>query len=570
MTFFLRCTISGLGWALSVLYFAIATENSHADTQTLSNNSSIEQESQAPYWLILATQAFNQNDFKNLEIYLKKMQLNGLTLKQKLVYYELSIQLFMAKDNDNKALKIVESTEFQDLMHQVKPWELASLKQTLALLDWNQNPKRSLEWLLEIAPDLKKNTDIQKNNDLIWDRLTSLDPVFFASIQNEIHQTEMGSGWLSLLSAWNQNTDQNFPMRQKNLMIWQSNWSDHPATKFPPKEITYVLAQAKPDIQKAGIALPLSGTLGQAGKPVLHGLLKYYYEQKLPIDFYFFDTEWISPPDILSRTEALQLNWLIGPLSKTDNQKLNKLPLPKHLTILSLQDGFQDSDVHNTSTPISKKIYRFTASIESEIRSIAIQAHQEGCQKATVIYSPDEIMKNLLNVFQSYWNALGQTEAETISTQKSETLNAKIKGLFPSSQPITSLDACFVLLTNPQYTASANLMLRYHSKTPINRYTTTLSFNPKQNLQDLEGLMLFEYPKILSQASLSQISNLNTKRLESFGADILPLLLKIHSQYLVDVFEGNSGQIHFDEQAKSFIREGFLSQFKNQKLEKLN
>ncbi len=278
---------------------------------------------------------------------------------------------------------------------------------------------------IELKKHLLDDTQIQLQNDLIWQDLIYLKPTAYRHFQ-EPSQVEL-SGWLELLQITQTYADSPANMLLK-IKSWQALFPSHPAAQQLPMGLQLAIKTQPYNPQKIAVILPLSGKFIRQGQAIQQGITASFFEQKLSRApaITFLDSEAMDW-QTFAQTEY---DFIIGPLLKSNIEKLSALKLA--IPTLYLNDAesgagnneitgetqTEEAQVNSTEAESKQNVaveqqlnqsatgyYSFTLNPEMEARQAALKMLELGHKKPIVFAANNSFGKRMSSAFVDAFKA---------------------------------------------------------------------------------------------------------------------------------------------------------------------
>ena len=153
----------------------------------------------------------------------------------------------------------------------------------------------------------------------------------------------------------------------QSFIEWKNTWPEHPVTKTIEGE--WISRNPSSIIKKLAIILPLTGSLGSAGKAIQEGILtSVFMEGRVDIEIQFFDSGARTIPEIFNRVLAFSPNLVIGPLTKTNTYTFKQLNKNKLSSILLNYTTIANSNTEATIALPEAEIVQTTQKKEGKKR----------------------------------------------------------------------------------------------------------------------------------------------------------------------------------------------------------
>ena len=342
--------------------------------------------------------------------------------------------LFKAKNTlNNSRLTLLQdqfSIDQQRRFHQLK----AELYQRIGQVNLSLNERIALGSLLS---DNQENIN---NNSEIWRQLNGLT----LEELNEYSQTANGTvlqQWfaLAIISKTYQGS---LELQSSAINNWVQLHPNHPASQQLPEDIAILQTMISNRPQHIALMLPLQGKLAKAGQAIRDGFFASYYLSKgnqYPTpEISLYDTSSGDITRIYNQAINNGANMVIGPLSKSNVEKLRELPsIPVPTLALNYFDNGTTNLVNNGDGIASNDtpaLYQFGLSLEDEAIQVANRAWLEGHRQALIMSSGASWSQRASDTFTQQWQALGGIIIQHNQLKESESYSDTIKNLLHIDQ----------------------------------------------------------------------------------------------------------------------------------------
>ncbi|MCK7595903.1 penicillin-binding protein activator [Microbulbifer sp. CAU 1566] len=242
---------------------------------------------------------------------------------------------------------------------------------------------------------------IYANNDGLWQLLTQLPSSELRQRADESLDSKMRA-WYQL-ALLGRDTQADISSQLTSLSRWRQQWPSHTAVSHPPQALQLLERLASQRAQNVALLLPLSGSLGSAGRAIRDGFMAAYYsalDAGAPTpQVQVYDTGSNQPFDEIYQTAINNgAQAIVGPLDKSKVANLlatEKLPVPT----LALNYGDEGR--------LTDDLVQFGLAIEDEARQVARQAYRQGHRQAMILAPESSWGQRGLEAFTAEWNNLG-------------------------------------------------------------------------------------------------------------------------------------------------------------------
>lgn len=415
---------------------------------------------------------------------------------------------------------------------------------------------------------LKTDEKYESNHLEIWQLLKHLDSqTIDASSFN--HEQDLQK-WLQLLAIQQKNY-RSLSQQVQALEKWQQHNSQHPAAKYPPKDITTLIEVAANRPQKLAIILPFDGKYRHHGAAIRDGIIHAWYQSSYQpeLNFYSFDEQ---SGFINVYHEAIYdgADMIIGPLFKGQIKEL--YALGDILPVPTIALNRLESELVEGHTPLLNLI-EFSLSSEDEIDSLIKLALAQEKHRALVIYQQDDWAVKAAQYFQQQWQLAGQEVISSVGfnttreqsqliqqalhTDKSQQRTRELQwltGLKLHSEPRARKDIDMIfLVSRPEAAASLRPLLSFHYAGDIPVYANASVYRGYPNPaidNDLNQIIFSDAPLLIQTKTSTDNNYKNTPYIRVFamGLDTLVLAERVELLRAADSYtlKGASGTLRLE------------------------
>ncbi|MCD1124978.1 penicillin-binding protein activator [Jinshanibacter sp. LJY008] len=442
--------------------------------------------------LLRAELAAKQQDSKGMFQWLKNINLNDLSDVQKARYYRVEIQANQGRD-----------------------------------------PVAQLRAYINLEP-LVTEDEKQKVIDQTWNLLNRFTMPMLTSLNVDANENVL-SEWLELLQTYQNNKADN-NMLQSAVKDWQGRYSSHPASKILPAPLARALGFQKGDATTTNIALllPLTGSGSKFSPAIQDGfnMAKSLSSTGAGTQVKVYDTGSKPVEELLAQAEQDGASVIVGPLIKTDVEKLAQSP--STLNMLALNQPEKLSDRPN--------ICYFALSPEDEAADAARHINAQGKLSPLVIVPRGNLGDRVARAFADQWSQFGGSAARVQYFSNQTSLRDALsggRGMSADGQPITlssgvtgtisdPVDAIYIVATQPELALIKPMLDISKASKSAGLYASSRSYQANAGPDfrfEMEGLQFSEIPMLvglsptISQAASKYRSDYTLVRLYGMGAD---------------------------------------------------
>ena len=537
-----------------------------------------------------ALQAIEAGEFRNADPLLQQLNASARTSKETLQYNLLALEYAIKLKNIDQSQQVLDRINNDQLNQSSKELQI---KHGLLKAEFYELSgqfliaARERDFLSSILEGDVKET----NHQFIWQDLTNL------SLENLLKWAETApntqfADWLQLAAIAK---DPEFTLKEHVMAVqeWKSAHPSHPASIKLPGGLALLAEIAQQQPKHIALMLPLSGNLANSGQAVRDGFMAAYYQTlKRGYDVPMISIIDSSAAGSISLAygdaEALEAEWVIGPLEKRQVNtlaKLEELPLP------TLALNYSD----NTAVgEMPDDLYQYGLAAEDEARLIAEYAFQQGLRRVLAVAPDNDWGKRIYTAFEIRWIQLGGDVAEQRFYKQQKDYNPEIKALLNvddsqdryksirriMSEPVEfearrRQDADWVfLLAMPIQGRQIRPMFDFNFAGDLPIYSTSQIFSGKNNRkkdQDLNGIYFTDLPWLLEDSEIKSIVQNNHKRakgsyarLYAMGVDAFRLYPRLNQLSVLpnskifgvtgDLSMDSEGRVHRKMPMARFVR----------------
>ncbi|WP_163832582.1 penicillin-binding protein activator [Spartinivicinus ruber] len=323
----------------------------------------------------------------------------GLPLNSQAEYALVQAQLALSRNNTGKAFEWVDNPnvintsnpKLTKQSYQVRARAYERNKEYRAALD---------EWLLALP--LLSADEKHIAHQAIWRNLLNLDSNTLSYLTTHTGDQKT-LGWVSLAAIMKKPEDVDSQIQA--FQQWQQQWPNHPGNQQIPQAMRALEQIAAHRPNKIALLLPMTGSLGYAGKAIRDGFLAAYYHalqngHVVPEIKVINTNKHASINDAVAEATAQGAEMIVGPLKKARVKKLQQLaPTTPTLTL-----NYGD---RTASSPAN--FYQFGLAAEDEAKQAAQQAWHDGFRAPVIIAPASSWGNRIVSAFSNEWQSLGGT-----------------------------------------------------------------------------------------------------------------------------------------------------------------
>ncbi|USD20560.1 penicillin-binding protein activator [Microbulbifer variabilis] len=325
-------------------------------------------------------------------------------------------------DNDDffEALDLATSTRLDSVWRQLPRDTALPLRNLradlwglLGDLDSAISERREISYLAQ------SDESITENNNGFWQLLTQLPSSELQQRANSSSDTQM-RGWYQL-ALLGRDTQADISSQLTALSRWRERWPAHSANSHPPEALQLLERLAAQRADNIALLLPISGSLGSAGRAIRDGFMAAHYTAlkagAATPRVLVYDTGTEQPfEEIYQNAVDAGAQFIVGPLDKSKVANLlatEKLPVPT----LALNYGDRGR--------LTGDLVQFGLAVEDEARQIARHAYRQGHRQAMVLSTNSSWGQRGAETFVEEWQQLGGS----VSINETFTNNSKFSDL---------------------------------------------------------------------------------------------------------------------------------------------
>jgi outer membrane PBP1 activator LpoA protein len=415
------------------------------------------------------------------------------------------------------------------------------------------------------------NSDQQViNQEVIWLNLITLPTQKLA----QLSQLPIGnslSGWLDLAYLFRSNESDPVAL-QDAYEAWKTNYPLHEASSLPPSYLINIGSLIQRNPTDIALFLPMSGNYADAGQAITRGFLANYYNSgNSSLNISLIDTHNQDVRELYQQALADGIDFIVGPLLKSDLQKLQELELS--IPVLGLNRLPAESEYQAL-------LYQFALAPEDEAQQAAQVMRQLGYESMAILRPDTAYGDRVSAAALREWNALGgelASEQSFKSTDdgrhylaiskallgiaESEKRSAELDYLLDSAfefEPYRRKDIDWILLAaTPEQARTFKPILNFQYAEDIPVLSLTTAFEGQQQEAknaELDGLQILTLPWYFTDAAIKQElesiypslagSNAN---LVAMGADAFDLIPRLSGSQASELrLQGHTGLLELD------------------------
>ncbi|MCX4028304.1 penicillin-binding protein activator [Endozoicomonas sp. SM1973] len=321
----------------------------------------------------------------------------GLPLNSQAEYALVKAQLALSNNNTGKAFEWVDSPnvinatnpKLTKQSYQVRAQAYERNKEYRAALD---------EWLLALP--LLNSDEKRIAHKAIWRNLLNLDSNTLSHLASQTGDQET-QGWVSLAAIVKKPED--IDQQIQAFQQWQQQWPNHPANQQIPEAMRTLEQIAAHRPNKIALLLPMTGSLGYAGKAIRDGFLAAYYHalqngHVVPEIKVINTSKHSSIDQAITEATAQGAEMIVGPLKKSRVKQLQQLSP----TIPTLTLNYGDREANSPAN-----FYQFGLAAEDEAKQAAQQAWHDGFRAPVIIAPKSNWGNRVVTAFVNEWQSLG-------------------------------------------------------------------------------------------------------------------------------------------------------------------
>lgn len=468
--------------------------------------------------LLRAELAAKRQDSKDVALWLKNIKLSALSSVQQARYYQVQVLVNQGKD------------------------PLAQLRAYI-----------NLEPLVtdQVRPDVIDQT---------WNLLTQFTPAALNTLVVNANEHTLSS-WLELLQTYQNNKADN-QMLQAAVKDWQSRYTNHPASKILPSQLSRALDFQKSSNANIALLLPLSGPGKQFGPTIQDGFNAAKSLSKSGAQVKVYDTGSRPLAELLAQAEQEGATMIVGPLLKKEVEQL--VSSSSTLSILALNKPERITERIN--------VCYFALSPEDEAQDAARHIFAQGKKSPLIIAPRGDLGTRAAKAFAEQWSLIDSSAVQVQYFGKLGDLKEAIAGgggMQAQGQPITldsgvtgvpagPVDAIYIIATQPELALIKPMLDISKASSSASLYASSRSYQAGAGPDfrfEMEGVQFSEIPMLVGlspaltqQAGTKYANDYSQLRLYGMGADAWELSSHFSELHQLPDFQvaGATGILHAD------------------------
>jgi outer membrane PBP1 activator LpoA protein len=530
--------------------------------------------------IVIATKLFNIGELQQAKNMIEITHADKLNNANYIAHNIIAGRIYLEDQSLFKAKQLLSNVKLESLLDQFSIEQQRQFHQARATL-YSQIGEAiiSLNERIALGSLLFDTTDVNNNNNLIWQYLSELTYSELITLQEDITDSIL-KGWFELASVSKQSQG-NLQLQNTAILNWSTENPNHPASQQLPADLALLqgLIQTRPN--NIALLLPLNGKLAKAGQAIRDGFLAAYYQNKSTQQnnpsVALYDTSRENINTLYDRATLNGADIIIGPLSKDNVNLLQQRP---SLPIPTLALNYLGKD---TSTIIEEKpLYQFGLSLEDEAIQVAERAWLEDHRQVLIMSSKEKWSQRVSDAFISRWQEYGGTVINNSHLNNSASYSETIKNILKidkSHQRANELKRLFgmgfefeprrradidmiFLVARQQEGRQIKPTLNFHYAADIPVYATSQiysSSNSKNKNSDLNNIRLTTLPWLINTATEEKKLidnnikvNAGYERLYALGVDSFLLYPRLQQLYHLGEQQlyGATGQLSMDKKKR--------------------
>ncbi|RJE76873.1 LppC family lipoprotein [Pseudoalteromonas sp. MSK9-3] len=263
-----------------------------------------------------------------------------------------------------------------------------------------QLPKKALVHYFKSANIASQHTlSLAGLNDEIWLALQQLSSY---ALERFDTGSVIQQGWVKLAKYQQIYLGAGVELHQA-MNNWQRRFVNHPASYILPREVTESVLLAPYKTSKLAILLPQSGTSERLGVALKNGFLAA--TDSIPHTEVFFIDETLTQADIEQQLQTHEVDFVIGPLLRSNIEKLQSSDIIAALPTIYL-------NTQNHSTNSVPHHYYFSLNPEHEVEQAMVHFLAKKYQKPMLLAPDSNSGNRLVEHFTSQWHRYSSAEPE--------------------------------------------------------------------------------------------------------------------------------------------------------------
>lgn len=263
-----------------------------------------------------------------------------------------------------------------------------------------QLPKKALVHYFKSANIASQHTlSLSGLNDEIWLALQQLSSY---ALERFDTGSVIQQGWVKLAKYQQIYLGAGVELHQA-MNNWQRRFVNHPASYILPREVTESVLLAPYKTSKLAILLPQSGASERLGVALKNGFLAA--TDNIPHTEVFFIDEMLTHQDIEQQLQTNEIDFVIGPLLRSNIEKLQSSDVIAALPTIYL-------NTQNHSTNSAPHHYYFSLNPEHEVEQAMVHFLAKKYQKPMLLAPESNSGNRLVEHFSSQWHRYSNAEPE--------------------------------------------------------------------------------------------------------------------------------------------------------------
>ncbi|RRS09903.1 penicillin-binding protein activator [Pseudoalteromonas sp. J010] len=455
-----------------------------------------------------------------------------------------------------------------------------------------QLPKKALVEFFKAADIAQQNNlNVAGLDDEIWRALQQLSSY---ALERFDSGSVLQRGWVTLAKYQQIYLGSSIELDQA-MNNWRRRFANHPAAALLPKDLQGAVALEPYDVRKLAVLIPQSGASERLGTALKNGFLAA--TDSSTIEEVFFIDEMSSEQDILAQLAKANADFVIGPLLKSNVEKLVDNPDFSLYPTLFL-------NARESVTPRTNEQYFFALNPEHEVEQAMKHFLAKAYKKPMLLAPASASGKRLIEHFVEGWKHYSETAPEIgyytnsedmaevitdlLEVDASKARTNVIKNLFrkevkSETRSRRDIDVVYILgdametrLLKPYLDVNVST---FANKIPL--YASSRSYSKQIDVTDkgdLEGLYFTEQPWMLPgaidrnairetyQALWPEQADLE-QRLFAMAYDATNLISELRQLAWLSgkSFEGLTGQLSIRDNA-DIVRSLSWAQYRNKQI----
>lgn len=509
------CSSNGIAPKLVVQNPPSITELTQYDGANYLEQAKTAQGSMVFDWQLLAAKAYIQNgQMGQGQQLLESLYLKAQSPRQKAAWRLVAAYAAQLNQHPQQAIKWLQFPDSEQSLP--ADYYKSDYQQLAQLYEALHQPVNAADALIKLEPYLSQQ-QIDNNRHHIWQLLKPLSSFKLRSYEQPGQDTL--NGYLELIAISNEPV-KNPQQLLDRLNQWQQTYPNNPAADFIQGNLSKALKRSLYQPKKIAVLLPLSGHFAQSGQWVRDGLLAAYSDlDRSDVQLNFIDTNSQSMKAIGAKINALNSDFIIGPLLKSNIREYAKLAIDKPWLALNDLDEINDASDKNDS-----EHYSLSLEPETQATQAAIQMSNLGELHPLLLVPDNDIGKRMANSFSQTWQKNHQDMPDITFYHGRDDLQKAVKRMLLTDQSAQRIHRLKALLgqnlktevrsrrdANSVYIVANNietkLIVPFISVTispfaqPLQLFGSSRSHQEGVNNNELNGMSVTEMPWLLDKVS---------------------------------------------------------------------